>query len=174
MSKKIIRVAVTGPESTGKTWLAKKLAEHFNTVWVPEFAREYLKKNGNNYNYNDILNISKGQKKLELQLLHKANGYIFSDTDPLVTKIWSEIVFGKCDLWIINEIKENPYDLYLLCYPDLLWEEDPLRENPNDRDKLFEIYKNEMENNNLNFNIVKGFGENRLKNAVNFVINKKV
>ncbi len=165
----IRRVAITGPESTGKTWLAKKLAGYYNTVWVAEYAREYLQQNGSNYSYNDILEIAKGQKTREEQLLLQAKKVLFSDTDPLVTKIWSEVVFGKCDPWIENEIQNNPYDLYLLCYPDIPWEPDPLRENPDNRLGLFELYLKELSNRKLNYRIVEGEGEQRFQTALKFV-----
>jgi NadR type nicotinamide-nucleotide adenylyltransferase len=165
----IRRIAITGPESTGKTWLSKKLAQYFNTVWVEEYAREYLQSNGQDYRFEDIVKIAEGQKKREEALLLKANKMLFSDTEPVVTKIWSEVVFGKCDRRIENEIINNPYDLYLLCYPDLPWEPDPLRENPDNRLELFELYRKELLKHKLNFKIVKGNGEKRFENARRFV-----
>ncbi len=169
--KKVYKIAVTGPESTGKTKLSECLAGYFNTVWVPEYAREYLQKKGGNYDFGDIVKIAKGQKRREDEALRQASKFLICDTDPLVTKIWSEVVYGKVDPWIINEVENNPYDLYLLCYPDLPWEPDPLRENPDDRDKLFEIYYNELEKRNYNFKVIKGTGEERCKNAVSAVKN---
>jgi len=163
------RIAITGPESTGKSWLASRLAEEFNTIWVTEYAREYLEKNGADYGFDDILQIAKGQKRQEELLLEDANKFLFSDTDPIVTKIWSEVVYNKCDPWIENEIATHPYDLYLICYPDLPWEPDPLRENPDNRLELFELYLEELSTKGYNFKIVKGVGEERLKNAVRFV-----
>lgn len=163
------KVAITGPESTGKSWLAKKLADHFGTVWVPEYAREYLQTNGINYDFNDIVTIAKGQKQRADNLAKVATNLLFCDTEALVTKIWSEVVFNRCDQWILNEIKTNPYDLYLLCYPDIKWEPDVLRENPDNRLELFELYVKELENRNLNFNVIKGKGLHRFYSAVNVV-----
>lgn len=163
------RVAITGPESTGKSWLAKKLAMHYHTVWVDEYAREYLKKNGADYCYEDIVKIARRQKQKEQQLLSKANKLIFCDTEPMVTKIWSEVVFGTVDKWIEQEIIANPYDLYLLCYPDLPWEPDPLRENPDNRTALFELYQQEFSSRGYNFRVVKGTGKERFNNALLFV-----
>ena len=165
----IKRIAITGPESTGKSWLSKRLADFFNTEWVEEFAREYLKINVADYHYEDIVKIAKGQKERENTAIKKANKLLFSDTEPIVTKIWSEVVFGKIDTWIEDEIKSNPYDLYLLCYPDLPWEPDPLRENPDNRIELFELFLKELSFRGYNFKIVKGVGEERFKNAVKFV-----
>jgi len=165
----IKRIAITGPESTGKSWLSKRLADYFDTVWVEEYAREYLETNGADYHYEDIVKIAKGQKAREDALINKANKLLFSDTEPLVTKIWSEVVFNKCDPWIENEIATHPYDLYLLCYPDLPWEFDPLRENPDNRLELFELYLKELSTRGYNFKIVKGVGEERFEKAVRFV-----
>jgi NadR type nicotinamide-nucleotide adenylyltransferase len=165
----IKRIAITGPESTGKSWLSKRLAEYFDTVWVEEYVREYLELNGVNYHYEDILRIAEGQKAREDMAINKANKLLFSDTEPIVTKIWSEVVYSKCDPWIENEIATHPYDLYLICYPDLPWEPDPLRENPDNRLELFELYLEELSTKGYNFKIVKGVGEERLKNAVRFV-----
>ncbi len=167
----ILRIALTGPESTGKSWLAKRLADYYHTVWVPEFAREYLEKKNGQYGFEDILQIAKGQKQSEKQLIAKANRLIFTDTESIVTKIWSEVVFGRCDPWIQEEIKNHPYDLYLLCYPDLPWEPDPLRENPDNREELFRLYKQELETRRLPFSIIRGMGQERLQKAIQAVEN---
>ncbi len=167
----ICRIAVTGPESTGKSWLAEKLARHYNTVWVPEYARIYLAKNDGKYVFDDIVKIAKGQKLWEENFLNKADGLLFADTDAIVTKIWSEVVFGKCDEWILHQIENNPYDMYLLCYPDLPWQPDPLRENPDNRLELFELYKNELVSRKLNYKVIKDKGTKRLQNAIDAVDN---
>ena len=137
----ILRIAVLGPESTGKTELAKALAVHYGTVWVPEFSREYLNAMKRPYNYIDILAIAKGQFENEQELLTKAKAFIFSDTEFIVNKIWCDEKYGKCHPWIIEMIDNHPSDLYLLCNTDLPWEDDPLRENPLDRDILLHLYK---------------------------------
>lgn len=163
------RIALTGPESTGKTWLAKRLADHYNTVWVHEFAVDYLSKHGANYKLEDILCIAKGQVEMEDNISNIASRLLFCDTDLIVTKVWSKEVFSKVPSWIEQKIVERQYDLYLLCSPDLEWEDTPFRENPNDRDRLFNLYKEELIHQNFNFRIIKGVGDQRLKNAVNFV-----
>ena len=163
------KIAITGPESTGKSWLAKKLADHYHTVWVPEYAREYLEANGHEYDFDDVVFIAKGQKEREESLANVATNLLFCDTEPLVTKIWSEVVFNKCDPWIESEITNNPYDLYLLCYPDIEWEPDVLRENPNNRLEIFELYVKEMEAYNLPYAVIRGQGKKRFKCALNAV-----
>jgi NadR type nicotinamide-nucleotide adenylyltransferase len=160
------RIAVTGPESTGKSLLTLQLAEHFQTSWVPEFAREYIDHLDRPYEEQDILEIAKGQMKLEQEQILKAKDYFFSDTELIVTKIWSDVKYGRCHPWILDEINRNPYDLYLLCYIDIPWQADPQREHPHMRNELFRLYFNEINNRRLPFAIVKGLGDDRLKNAL--------
>lgn len=161
-----LRIAILGPESTGKSELAKKLAAHFNTVWVPEYSREYLSKLGRKYNYDDILAIARGQWESEVKLLTEADRMIFIDTEFIVNKIWCDDKFGKCHEWILEMIKNHPYDLYLLCDTDLAWESDPLRENPHDRDRLLKLFAHELESRRLHYVLIKGAGSARIKMAV--------
>lgn len=163
------RIAITGPESTGKTELAKDLASHFNTNWVPEFSREYLEGLQERYMVEDILAIAKGQLEKEDEIASQTTALLFCDTDLTVTKIWSQEVFHTCPEWIKEMFTQHRYVLYLLCYPDLEWEADPLRENPVDRLFLFQRYKEELEKAGFNYVVVKGRGDERLENAINFV-----
>lgn len=163
------KIAITGPESTGKTQLAEELAKYFDANWVPEHAREYLSGNTVSYSINDILSIAKGQLKREEKMAQSSSNLLFCDTDLTVTKIWAQLVFKTCPQWIEQKFLEHNYDLYLLCYPDIDWEPDRLRENPNDRLKLFDLYQKELESAQFNYRIVDGRGEERLKNAINFV-----
>jgi len=160
------RIAVTGPESTGKSDLAKQLAGHFHTHWVPEVAREYLINLGRDYVFEDIAAIAKEQLKLENTLAEKTGKILFCDTDFLVTKIWSNFKYGKCDPWIEEKAKSHCYDLYLLCDIDLPWVEDPLRENPTQREELFGIYLKELQQLNVNFTIISGTGRERTDHAI--------
>jgi len=159
-------ISITGPESTGKSMLAKQLAQHYATVFVPEIARDYLQKLDREYGFEDIVIIAKEQLKAENHAAEKANNYLFCDTDLLVTKVWSNFKFGKCDPWIEESVKIHRYDLYLLCDIDLPWEDDPLREHPDERKELFEIYKAELDGMKANYRIISGLGEERLKNAI--------
>jgi NadR type nicotinamide-nucleotide adenylyltransferase len=165
------KIAITGPESTAKSALAKALAEYYNTRWVPEYSREYLSKISKEYTYDDILAIAKGQVNSEEKLLLKATKYLFCDTDMMVCKIWCEEKYGKCHPWIIEQLENPTYDLYLLCNTDIPWEPDPLRENPNDRDRLFELYHTELCERDYPFAIVEGIGGGRIDNAVRIVDN---
>jgi NadR type nicotinamide-nucleotide adenylyltransferase len=166
MSKKILKIAITGTESTGKSTLSKALATHYATVFVPEYARAYLEKLPRKYNYDDILEIAKAQKEEENKLLPLANGLLIADTELLVTKIWCEQVYGKCHTWIIDQLANQHYDLYLLTDIDLPWEYDPLREHPHLREHLFDCYLKEIMNRKWNFRLISGNYEQRTKNAI--------
>jgi len=166
---KTLRIAITGPESTGKSELARALADHYETLWVPEFAREYLENIHRPYDENDILLIAKEQMRIENKTLSLAKRFLFCDTEALVTKIWSIVKYGHCDPWIPEQINSNPHDLYLLCNIDLPWEEDPLREHPDKREYLLQLYVNELKANKLPYGLVSGFGVNRLQNAINII-----
>jgi len=166
---KLIKVAITGPESTGKSILSEQLAKHYRTCWVPEYAREYLDRHGPAYEEKDILLIAKGQLQKEKEAEQNAKGVLFCDTDLIVTRIWSEVRYQRCDPWILNMIKEHTYDLFLLCDVDLPWEPDPLREHPHMRRELFQRYHHELLARKFHFAIVRGLGRERLANAVRLI-----
>ncbi len=139
---------------------------HFNVGWVPEYSREYLKNIGRDYTYEDILAIAQGQLAHEEQMMAEAENILLCDTEQIVNKIWCDEKYGKCHPWIIDKILTHRYDLYLLCDTDLQWEADPLRENPEDRDRLFELYKKELEGYKFPFVIISGQGKERLSKAI--------
>lgn len=163
------KVSITGPESTGKTWLTAQLAAHYQTTCVPEFARGFLASRHNKYTESDLLIIGKAQLHDELTKEVSANRLLFCDTDLLVLKVWSDFVFKRCDPWLEQMLNEHQYHLYLLCNPELPWQPDPLRTNPKDRELLFNMYVKELESRKLNYRIVAGDGMQRLKNAITFV-----
>jgi NadR type nicotinamide-nucleotide adenylyltransferase len=167
----IRKVAITGPESTGKSILTRELAEHYQTAWVPEYARGYLEQLGRPYGEKDILLIAQGQMMHEESQLPEANDFLFCDTELLVTKIWSEVKYNRCDPWISEAVDSHRYDLYLLCDIDLPWEYDPLREHPDLRRFLFDLYYNELKNRNFPFAVVRGTGKDRLDHAIGIVEN---
>ena len=144
MDKKIKKIILTGPESTGKSTLAKQLALEYNTVWVPEFARTYLEGLNRTYREDDLLKIAKGQRDLESFFYKKSNQYMFCDTSMLVMKIWSEYRFGKCDPWILEQLENEKNTIYILCGTDVPWGFDEQRENPNDRNVLYGKYLSEL------------------------------
>lgn len=166
---KIYRIAVTGPESSGKSVLSEALANHYNTRWVPEYSRTYLADLKRDYSYKDIVRIARGQFNLEEKTFPYASQFLFCDTDFLVCKVWSEEKFGKCDPWINEMYDQSHYDLYLLCKPDLPWKADPLRENPEDRDRLFNIYRKYLEEKYYSYKIICGTGKQRLDRAIMYL-----
>lgn len=170
--RQIKKIVIIGPESTGKSSLCELLALHFKTIWVKEYAREYLTTNGPNYSFENLLTIAKGQLALEDEAAVKLEEQLlFIDTDMYVMKVWSEFVFGKCDPFILNEIVNRKYDLYLLCHTDLPWIKDDLREYPDlaTREKLFHIYKDILINQNVPWVDIKGTYEERFHKAIKAV-----
>ena len=163
------RISITGPESTGKSWLAENLARHYSTSWVPEYSREYLSSLGRPYRPEDIVNIAKGQLRIENEAALKSDSMLFCDTDLLVNMIWSEFKYGHCDPWILDQAMIHRYDLYLLCNIDLPWEADPLREHPDKRKILFDLYQNNLEKMDVKWVVISGTGNERLMNAIKAV-----
>lgn len=165
-TNEIKKVVIIGPECTGKSELSVFLAEHFNTVWVAEYARGYLDNLTRPYEYHDLLTIAHGQLRLEDEWTNDANRVMFCDTNLYVIKVWSEFKYGKCDPEILNIIQSRKYDLYLLTYIDIAWEADPLREHPDRREELYHIYKKEMINQPVPFVEIKGERNERRKSAI--------
>lgn len=187
--KTIKKIVVVGPESTGKSTLCEKLAAHYNTIWVQEYAREYLLQHGTNYTFENLLDVAQGQLLLEekgIQQLEKKladeeaaalsgsnRGFVypsplFIDTDMYVMKVWCEFVFGKCHNWILNQVVERKYDLYLLANIDAPWVKDELREYPDlaTREKLYHHYKDIMVNQKVPWVDISGDYEQRLQKAI--------
>ena len=167
----LVKVVLYGPESTGKTTLARQLAEHYQTVWVPEYAREYLQnkwnEEGKSCELHDLLPIAEGQISLENALSKKANKVLISDTDILETKVYSEAYFeGYCDPILEKYALLNKYDLYLLTSIDVPWVKDDLRDKPFERDKMFQLFKNTLEKYQRTFVILKGNEKQRFQKAV--------
>ncbi|MCO5260620.1 MAG: GNAT family N-acetyltransferase [Crocinitomicaceae bacterium] len=165
----MIRIAVTGPESTGKTSLAKQLAAYFDVCWVEEYARSYLMERNGVYQVVDLDAIAKGQ--LELWGEKDGEKLCFYDTEMLVMKIWSEFKYHQLSSFIQQAYQEQQIDLFLVCKPDIDWEEDELREHPELRQDLFAIYIAELQQLPTPFEIVYSQNEERINLAINKVIN---
>jgi NadR type nicotinamide-nucleotide adenylyltransferase len=165
----IKKVAVIGPECTGKSDLSNYLAEYFKTVWVPEYARAYVEKLVHPYQQHDLLTIAHGQLRLEDEWLRDANRVLICDTNLYVIKVWSDFKYGNVDKEIREIIATRKYDLYLLTGVDLPWEEDPLREHPDKRQQLYDIYLKEMNAQPVPFVEIKGEREQRRRTAVEAV-----
>ncbi|GAA4804205.1 ATP-binding protein [Litoribaculum gwangyangense] len=169
-----VKVVLFGPESTGKTTLSRQLARYYNSVWVPEYAREYLQNKWNNERKtcepNDLLPIAEGQMRLENELAQKTDTVLICDTDLLETKVYSEAYYiGSCDPILEKYALENTYDLYLLTYIDTPWEADDLRDKPEHRKEMFEAFKNELIKQNRPYILLKGNKKKRLEEAVKHI-----
>ena len=176
------KIVIIGPESTGKSTLCEKLARHYHTNWCPEYAREYLLQHGTNYTYDSLLSIAKGQIALEEKWTKETmanqqgnataqSPLLFIDTDMYVMQVWCKFVFGKVHSWILNQVEQRKYDLYLLCNVDLPWVKDELREYPDleRRQKLYNIYKEIMIHQPVPWVDIYGNYEERFERAVGAV-----
>ena len=155
-SQDIKKIAIIGPECTGKSELSQHLAQHFNTAWVSEYARAYLDNLNAPYSESDLLKIAHGQVRLEEEWMPEANRVLICDTNLLVIKVWSNFKYGRCSGEILQLINSRAYDLYLLTYIDIPWQEDPLREHPDKREELWGIYKKELAQQGTPFVEIKG------------------
>ena len=160
------KIGIIGPESTGKSTLASYLAHRYGGVLVPEYAREYMEKRACAcaYTYEDVVNIARFQVQ-QLQQFHAATyegiteGYrtnvIFFDTELIITKVWFMHKFGHCPDFLEEALRAYPMDVYLLCYPDMEWVPDPVRENPNIREYLFDWYEREIQALDIPYYIIR-------------------
>ena len=159
------KVAIDGPESTGKSELAQHLALHFNAGYVDEAARNYLHELGRDYRQSDLLEIATLQCKAEDET-SRHHDLLFCDTTLLVIKVWSEFKYGVCDEKILKEYHKRKYDLHILTDIDLPWQSDPLREHPHQRRELFNIYHQELKKSGAIYGIVSGLDEARAESAI--------
>lgn len=156
----MIRIAITGPESSGKSTLAKAIARIERGAYIPEFARTYLEENGPDYEVEDLDIMVQGHAD---SIQNSKNSLIIVDTDFVVFKVWSEYKYERASALIHRLMSENWFDLHVLCAPDIPWEPDALRENPNDRNELFQRYVEALEMYRKEYVIVEGSHEKRIK-----------
>ena len=166
-----VKVVLFGPESTGKTTLSRQLARHYNSVWVREYARQYLQNKWNDERKTcepkDLLPIAEGQIKLENELAQKTETVLICDTDLLETKVYSEAYYsGTCDPILDKFAVENTYDLYFLTYIDTPWEADDLRDKPNERIRMFKAFENALIKYKRPYVLLKGDKMKRLEEAI--------
>lgn len=165
----IKKIAIVGPESTGKSTISAQLATHYNTVWVPEYAREYCAKLTEPCTWEDEVNMFYGQLGMEERLLPEANKILICDTTFLTVKIWTEHTFGQSPQEVLDELPKRPYDLYLLMNIDLPWQEDPLRDFPHLSGYFMEVWHKELNTLNASYNVISGTDNERFRNAVNVI-----
>jgi NadR type nicotinamide-nucleotide adenylyltransferase len=169
-----IKIVLFGPESTGKTTLSRQLARYYNSVWVPEYAREYLQNKWNEERKtcesDDLLPIAKGQMRLENKLAKKTDSVLICDTDLLETKVYSETYYsGTCDPILEKYALKNTYDLYFLTYIDTPWEADDLRDKPHERLRMFKAFEEALIKYERPYVLLKGGKRERLDLAVKHI-----
>lgn len=164
------KIAIIGPESTGKSELSIKLSNHYNGVYYPEIARDYVAKLNHKYTVQDIDSILELQINQYKEALNDKNRFHFFDTEWIITKIWYEWVYNVLPIDFKDVINSLNYDFYLLCAPDIVWVPDSVRENGGDaRQQLFEIYEQELKFFNEKYCVVQGFGDDRTKCAIDSI-----
>ncbi len=165
----VSKIAIIGPESSGKTTLSRQLAQHYQTVWVEEYARRYIDHLDRPYHQSDLREIARVQLQLEAEAIAKANCYLFCDTHLLVIKIWGDYKYGVSDPWIRDNMQLHSYAIHFLTDVDVPWEYDPQREHPHQRQVLWEIYRRELTEAKVNMVHLKGNQEERLAQAVKVI-----
>ncbi len=163
----MIKVAIIGPESAGKTTLAGMLKAHFNGFIVNEFAREYLN-DKSSYEEEDLLEIAKGQANFENEGINSDKDIVLFDTNFLVLKVWSDLKYNRCHSFIEEELSNRKYDLSLLLLPNIPWQYDPMRESPSieDRMNIFNEYKKQLELLNHPYQIIRNIGYGRTQESI--------
>ncbi len=167
----LTKVVIIGPESTGKTELAQKLALHYKALWIPEYAREYISQLDRKYTYEDVEHIARRQIQLEEEYSGRAGDILFFDTDLIISKVWFDVVYKRCPAFIPSFLQKAVYHVYLLCKPDIPWVYDPVRENPHLRWFLFEAYRTEILRYHFRYEVIEGFGDDRFNHALQAVSN---
>lgn len=165
----IKKIAVVGPESTGKSTLARQLAVHYKTVWVPEYARAYCEKLSAPCSWQDEINMFYGQLALEEEMLPLADRLLICDTTFLTVKIWSDHIFGRTHPEVLDALPKHPYDIYLLMDIDMPWQEDPLRDFPHLRKHFMDIWYSELESLKANYIVITGTGASRLQSSISAI-----
>lgn len=170
-SSEVIKIVLVGPESSGKSTLAKALAIHYNTTWVPEFARAYLQQKrastGASWDHTDLMPIALGQIQLENQSLSNANNILFCDTDLLATYVYACVYYPKMDFSLLySAMLKHQYDLYILTDIDIPWVLDDVRVGANKRKDMFDAFEALMLKLERPYLIVSGAHSERLKCAI--------
>jgi nicotinamide riboside kinase len=168
------KIAVIGPESTGKSALTQALALHYSSPFVDEYARDYVANLNRPYTFGDVCTIARYQ--IDAEELYSRNPdsgtpFVFFDTELIITKVWFEYCYGVVPDFVTNQLQKGFFDLYLICDIDLAWEPDPVREHGNDREFFADWYRREVEQLEKPYVIVQGLGNSRLYNAVNAIEN---
>jgi len=170
VNKSIKKIAVVGPESTGKSTMSQLLSKYYDVAWVPEYARYYCENLTAPYTLQDEVNMYYGQIALEdAVLITTEKDFIICDTTFVTVKIWSDEMLGETPQVVLDALPKRSYDLYLLMDIDLPWQDDPLRDFPNQREYFMGVWHRELKALNAKYEVISGLGDTRLKNAVNAI-----
>ena len=151
----MFKVGIIGPESSGKSTLARYLAKRYSGVLIPEYAREYVEQKGTTeVTFDELCAIAKHQIE---ELENLSSSLYFFDTELIVTKVWFDYAFGRVPKWLNENIHRFPMDVYLLTYPDIAWVPDPARSNGSDaiRKELFDRYEAEIQSLDIPYYIIR-------------------
>ncbi|MEZ4827392.1 MAG: ATP-binding protein [Bacteroidia bacterium] len=162
----LVKIAIVGPESTGKSTLTRQLAITFYTSFADEVARGFLDTLGRPYHMSDLLSIARLQVEEEKRAQALAREVFFTDTNLLVIRVWSEFKYNYCHPWILENMNLDSYSLHFLTGIDIPWETDPQREHPHRREELYAIYKHQLTKANVPFVEINGDPVARLSAAV--------
>ncbi|SFH13958.1 AAA family ATPase [Pedobacter insulae] len=166
MNSAIKKIAIVGPESTGKSTISKALAKHYQVPWVPEYARYYCAALTADCTLQDEINMFHGQVALEESVLAiTESDFIICDTTFLTVKIWSDEMLGETPQIVTDALQAKPYDFYVLLDIDLPWMEDPLRDFPHMREHFMSVWHKELKFLNANYVVVGGLND-RLQNVI--------
>lgn len=168
-TRSMLKIAITGPESTGKSELSQALASHFQGKVLHEYAREYLETRGPSYLQETVEQIAREQMRQQNELLFQNDRHVFFDTDLLVCRIWLEHVFGACPTWIMEASVQDVFDHTLLMNIDLPWQDDPLREHPHEREILFNKYQDALDASGRSYTVISGQGNDRINSAIQII-----
>jgi NadR type nicotinamide-nucleotide adenylyltransferase len=159
-------ICLHGPESTGKSTLAPRLARHFDTQFVPEYGRTYCEQYGLSLEMDDLVAIGRTHAAMTQALLRQCNQRLFLDTDPLMSAVWADMLFQRRDPWF--DAFQATADLYLLLDIDMPWIDDGTRffGDAAQRGRFFDLSRAELERRGLAYRIIGGPPEQRFERAL--------
>jgi NadR type nicotinamide-nucleotide adenylyltransferase len=163
-------IVLHGPESTGKSTLAAQLATHFDTVWVPEYGRDYCERKSDALRPSDLVAIMRGHIAAVREMSTLANGFLIQDTDPLMTAAWSVMLFGHRMAEL--DAFEAVGDLYLLMDIDLPWIADSVRMFPGraEQERFLALSIAELDRRGISHVRISGDGRSRFDAAVAAIV----
>lgn len=177
--KPVIKVAILGAESTGKTTLSRDLAEHFDSFWVPEYMRTYLQEKWDDKQltctWEDLLPIAQGQTALENKLakqtaqLPSKNRYLFCDTSLFELMVYANWYYGDCPEALAKAALAHHYDLILLTKVDIPWVADDLRDSPYQREEISEYFASQLTHHQKPFCRIGGDRDERVRQVVDWL-----